>query len=367
MKSLDLGTMFLVKGEIDELVGSPVFTVERNGFLQVSSGDDTETILKENDWSYVKNGDDLYVLGEDALKLKNLLTLTKASDSVSVTQVGQFRRPMKDGLLNTAEEKLSISIIQRLIKNLLGPPNFPGETLVFCAPSNPIDSNMSVVFHQSMMTNFLKSLGYTVECIPEALAIIYSEKPTADDPDEPDGVSKFTGISMSCGAGMVNTVLALKQMPLISFSTSRSGDWIDRESSKITGHDVSAMTKFKETSLDLGKIDYADMRQASLDIFYQQMIEYTVSSFAQKFSSLTNPPSFPLEIVIAGGTASVPGFIDKFQSVIESSSLPFKIKSIRLADNPLYTVSNGCLVKAISVEKKAKESVKEQASQKSKK
>ncbi len=29
MKSLDLGTMFLVKGEIDELVGSPVFTVER--------------------------------------------------------------------------------------------------------------------------------------------------------------------------------------------------------------------------------------------------------------------------------------------------------------------------------------------------
>ncbi len=348
-RSLDCGTMFLVKGEID-ITDEPAFTKERNCFLLAAATDDTEETLKENNWSYAKYEDKHYILGEDAIKLKNLLTVGNQDSSIVMTKIGDLRRPMKDGILNTGEEKLSVAIIQKLITNLLGPPSKPGEVLCFCAPGDPVDKNLTVVFHRTMVTGFIKKLGYTVECIPEALAIIFSQRPVAEDPDE--GEIPFTGISFSFGAGMANICFALKKMPLINFSVAQSGDWIDIEASKVAGIDVAAMTRYKENHIDLDNVDYSDMRQAALDIFYQNMIEHALNNFAEKFNQLDNPIEFPLEIVIAGGTASVPGFLEKFKSVIYELELPFKIKEIRLADNPFYAVAHGCLVKAMSTEKK---------------
>lgn len=357
-KSIDIGTMFLVKGEIDELVKAPTFTIERNAFLKVASSDDTEETLKENNWSYVKHGDDFYILGEDAIKLKNLLTIkSKPTDSnIVVTQVGELRRPMKDGILNTSEEKLSVAIIQQLIKNLLGPPSRPNEPLCFCSPGDPVDTNLSVVFHRTMLSSFLKSLGYEVECIPEALAIIFSERPVAEDPNEPDSVAPFSGLAISFGAGMMNVCFAWKKMPLINFSVARSGDWIDQEAAKVAGIDVAAMTRFKESKFDLRSVDYSDMRQAALDIFYQNMIEHALKNFCDKFSKLDNQIDAPLEIVVAGGTSMIPGFIEKFQTVLSGMEVPFKVKNVRSAEHPLYAVSNGCLVKALSTEKKSTDS-----------
>jgi len=358
LKALDVGTGFLVKAETDELTGEVVFTSERNAFLQAATSEDTEVTLKENNWNYVKHGNDYYILGEDALKLKNLLTIHtgKELDNLVVTKVGELRRPMQHGLLNTSEEKLSIAIIQKLIQNLIGPPKFKNEVLCFCSPSDPVDSDMSVIFHQTMITTFLKGLGYNVECIPEALAIIYSERPTTIDEDGKE--SPFSGVAISCGAGLINVCFAFRKMPLIAFSILRSGDYIDREAAKVTGLNISAVTRYKESKLDLNKIDSGNLTEAALEIFYQNMIEHALEIFADKFSKLDSKIESPLEIVVAGGTATVPGFIDKFKIILESKSLPFKVKGVRLAQDPLYTVANGCLIKAISVENKIKEEIK---------
>lgn len=351
--SLDIGTMFLVKGEIDQIADEAVFTSERNCFLQATSGTDTDNILKENNWSYAVHDGNYYILGEHAIRLKNLLTVHSSAENSNIvsTKVGELRRPMKDGILNTGEEKLSVAIIQKLIENLLGPPSHPNEKLCFCAPGDPVDKNLSVVFHRTMLTNFLKKLGYDVECIPEALAIIFSERPVAEDPDEPNGEAPFSGIAISAGAGMVNCCLSFKKMPLINFSAARSGDWIDQQAAKTAGISVSAMTRYKESHLDLSNIDYSDMRQAALDIYYQNMIEHVLTTFAAKFKQLDNDITFPLEIVVGGGTASVPGFLDKFRAVLEQQELPFKVKSVRMAHNPLFAVANGCLIKALSMDK----------------
>lgn len=356
-KSVDIGTAFLVKGEIDVINQEPEFIVERNCFLKAASSDDTEDTLKENNWTYAKYGDEFYILGEDAIKIKNLLTIGGKDKNIVVAQVGDLRRPMKDGILNTGEEKLSVAIIQQLLANLIGKPSYEGEVLCFCAPGDPVDRNLTVVFHRTMLTNFLKSLGYQVECIPEALSIIFSQRPVAEDPSEESGEAPFSGIAFSFGGGMANITFAWKKMPLINFSVAQAGDFIDQESAKVAGIDVSAMSRYKEKHLDLNNIDYSDMRQAGLDIFYQSMIEHALNNFAEKFNQLDNQIESPLEIVIAGGTASVPGFLDKFKSVISGLSLPFKIKNIRLADNPFYAVSHGCLVKAISVENKNKKAL----------
>lgn len=353
MKSLDVGTAFIVKGEFID--NDPEFIVERNCFLEAAATDDTEETLRENNWSYAKYDGKYYILGEDAIKLKNLLTIntsqsTDADRQIIMTQVGSVRRPMKDGVLNTGSEKLSVAIIQKIIANLLGPPKQTGEILCFCSPADPIDKNFTSLFHKTMITNFLKSLGYEVECIPEALSIIYSERPVATDPNE--GEMPFTGIGVSLGGGMCNVCFCLKKMPLISFSICQSGDWIDEQSAKVSGIDIAAMTRFKETKLDLNNIDYSDMRQAALDIFYQNTIETVLNKFAEKFNKLDSKIDFPLDIVVAGGTSLVPGFIDKFRSVVSTLSLPFTVKDVRHATNPFYTVANGCLLKALSIENK---------------
>ena len=354
MKSLDIGTMNLCKGELDIATEEPSFTIERNCFLQAAVSDDTETTLKENNWNYVKHENNCYILGEDAIKLKNLLTVG-GDQGIVMTKVGELRRPMKDGVLNTAEEKLSVAIIQKLIFNLIGKPAFPNEVLCFCVPGDPVNKNFNVIFHKTMLTNFIKSLGYTPECIPEALAIVFSQRPVMEDSSELSGEAPFSGIGMSFGGGSINCCFSLKKMPLINFSVANSGDWIDIEASKVSGIDVSAMTRFKEKNLDLNNIDFSDIRQASLSIFYDSMIQNALTNFSAKFNQLDNHIEAPLEIVIAGGTALAPGFIDRFKTVLSTLSLPFKVKNVRLAENALYTVSHGCLVKAISVEKKSKE------------
>lgn len=353
-KSLDIGTMFLVKGEVDEIAGGSSFTVERNVFLKAATTEDTEETLRENNWSYARHNDGFYILGEDAIRLKNLLTVkaTDTNQALIATKISELRRPMQDGILNTGEEKLSVAIIQKLIGELLGQPSASGEVLCFCAPGDPVDNNLSVVFHKTMLSEFLKSLGYSVECIPEALAIIFSEQPVAEDDREEGGEALFSGISFSFGAGMCNICFAYKKMPLISFSVAKCGDWIDREAAKVAGVGMSAMTRYKEKNLNLNKVDMSDMRQAALDIFYQNMIEHALNNFTAKFNELENQIDVPLEIVVAGGTASVPGFIEKFKAVLNEQDLPFKVKGVRMAENPLYAVSNGCLVKALSIENK---------------
>jgi hypothetical protein len=353
MKSLDIGTMFLCKGELD-VADQPEFTLERNCFLQAAATDDTEQTLKENNWNFAKHGSDYFILGEDAIKLKNLLSVGSKDQSIVMTKVGELRRPMRHGVLNTNEEKLSVALIQKLIANLLGKPKHSGETLCFCVPADTVDKNISNIFHTTMLTNFVKSLGYTPESIPEALALIFSQRPVADDPSEPNGQAAFSGIGISCGAGMANCCLAWKQMPLLNMSVQNCGDWIDEQAAKVAGMEVPAMTRFKETKFDLNKVDYSDMRQAALDIFYQNMIENALTKFAAKFNQLDNPIDIPLEIVLAGGTASIPGFVEKFNLVLSGLTLPFKVKQVRLAENPLYAVSHGCLVKAMALEKKAK-------------
>lgn len=350
-KAIDVGTMFLVKSEIGKNK-KVTFTSERNCFLQAVTTDDTEQTLKDNNWSYVKHENKFYILGEDAIKLRNLLTIksSEKDKNLILTEISNLRRPMKDGVLNTGEEKLSIAIIQKIIANLVGPPSYPNEVLAFCVPGDAVDKSLSVSFHRSILINFIKSLGYVAECVPEAVAIIYSERPVAEENGEE---VPFSGISLGYGSGMCNVAFCFRKMPLINFSIAKSGDWIDKEAAKIAGNiEIPVLTRFKESKFDLRNIDPGDMKQVALDFFYQEMIKNSLTLFAEKFNKLESHIDVPLEIVVAGGTASVPGFIDKFKQVLSELELPFKVKGVRLADAPLYCVANGLLVKAIATESK---------------
>jgi len=345
---LDVGTAFLVKSKLSD-EGDTEFTQERNCFLQAASTVDTEEFLRENDWSFVQQDGDYYVVGEDAIRLKNTLSLGGDATDIVATRVGALRRPMRHGILNTGGEKLSIAIIQQILRNLLGQP-CKNQHLVYCAPAQPIDNpNITVTFHQAIMTGFFMSLGYQVECIPEALAIIFSECPVAEDEE---GEHPFSGISISCGAGMVNICMAWKKLPLIMFSIAQSGDWIDQQAANMLDMEVSVLQRFKEKELDLREKNPTDLKKLALTHAYTEMIQGVLKQLSNEFNKLETQIDSPLEIVVAGGTACVPGFIERFREVLSQFSLPFQAKVVRLAEDPFFTVANGCLVKAISNTKK---------------
>ena len=62
-------------------------------------------------------------------------------------------------------------------------------------------------------------------------------------------------------------------MPLVEFSCTKSGDWLDEQASKVSGISKGKIIKLKETKLDLNNIDFSDRALAALSIYYDEMIE----------------------------------------------------------------------------------------------
>ena len=85
------------------------------------------------------------------------------------------------------------------------------------------------------------SLGINNKPINEAMAIIYSECQK----------EKFSGISYSFGAGMVNCVMAWRGVEACKFSTARSGDFIDNSVADSLDIVSNRVTSIKEKYLDL--------------------------------------------------------------------------------------------------------------------
>jgi actin-related protein len=54
----------------------------------------------------------------------------------------------------------------------------------------------------------------------------------------------------------------------------------------------------------------------------------------------------PIDIVIAGGTSSPPGFDTMFSDVLKSSNIGIDIGEVIRPSDPLYSVARGCLVAA---------------------
>ena len=90
--------------------------------------------------------------------------------------------------------------------------------------------------------------------------------------------------------------------------------------------------------------------EEAIEIYYRNLIQYTLENIKRRFESSEGMPSFPdpVEIVCSGGTSKIGGFVEVFQDVFEEIDFPIEVKNIRRAEDPLYTVTKGCLVAALS-------------------
>jgi hypothetical protein len=322
-RGLDIGTANLASA-IQDVEGNVTIKIQRNAFIDIESDDYTRNMLTRLNVQYVVLDNRMVVVGDAAFELANIFNR-------------ETRRPMKDGVLSP-REKEAMPMERILIENLLGPPKKDGEVCYFSVPADPIDAEFNVIYHRGVFEGILRKLGYKSKTIVEGHAVVFAE--LADD--------DFTGIGISCGGGMFNVCVSYKSIPALCFSTSRAGDWIDRNVAKVLGIKQSRATAMKERGVNL--LSPRNREEEAIEIYYRNLIRYTLENIKQRFESAEGMPSFPepVEIVCAGGTSLIGGFTEVFQDVFEEIKFPIAVKNIRRADDALYSVSKGCLVAALS-------------------
>lgn len=328
-KGLDVGTAFIY---CSQKIGPQVsFKSQRNAFFDVESNEFIRDILRKSEVKHVLSQDRIYVVGNDAIKFANVFGRST-------------RRPLRSGVISPEEEE-GLLIVELLIKSVLGPPSEEGEIVYYSTPGAPVDADFDTIYHQNVIKGFLEKWGYVPKPINEGLAVIFSE--LAED--------NFTGLGISFGGGMANVCLAIMSVPVFSFSVSKAGDWIDEQVAKVTNQPVSKITFFKETSLNLkNPVAGVTKTEQALSIYYDHLIEYILEEIKKEIFRSTSIPKFetPIPIVVAGGTATPPGFLGRFKKILQKTGFPLELREARLASEPLYTVAKGTLIAAIADRKR---------------
>jgi len=325
---LDLGTANLVAAR---LTGKSVTTKRlRNAFVGID--DEQKQRLAQGNLNAVHIKDKAYIVGDEAIAIARILNQ-------------EVRRPMSSGVLNP-DEKDGRAVISALVKALVGEPDEDFEKCCFSIPAVPVDNlKANNVWHTGFFSQLLEDLGYAPEPVNEALAIVYAE--CADD--------NHTGICISHGAGQVNIACSYKLVGSLEFSICRSGDWIDNNTAAAVGIPVARVLKVKEDpDFDLQNPDALDEEIGpALYYHYAAMIKYEIQHLVQQWSKMKSQLDFPeaIPIILSGGTASLRGFKELWERELNRFSrkapLPFKVKEIRMAQDPLGAVARGLLTYAM--------------------
>ncbi len=204
---VDIGTAFFQVAEMSS-DNNIVYKTIRNAFVELPETDDTQEILKNNGWRWIKDGDHYYVIGEDSLKVSKLFPNI------------ELRRPMQDGILNKSEEKKMI-ILSELIEKSIGKAPDDKSIVCTCVSSQCVDTSGDSTFHKVRVQGMFKRLGWNVKVIEEGQAVVLSERPTVVEEDGTE--SPYSGIGISFGGGRSNCVLSYKGLQVLGLSVQRSG------------------------------------------------------------------------------------------------------------------------------------------------
>jgi len=326
-KGLDIGTNMLVAASLGE-DGVPVFKMQRDAFYKIIpksevNRNSVRASLKKRQANFIVDADEnLVVVGEDALE-------------IAIERNDVAKRPLRKGVLS-AKEKDSLPMLKLIIKSLIGKGE-EGDKIIYSVPARPVDGIFDIVYHTEMMGTYLKQMGYDSQPINEAFAIALSE--LLDE--------GLTGICMSYGAGMTNMAVIHQGDPLIEFSITRAGDYIDHAVGTALDESPSWVQLEKEAGINLLKPK--DKVGEALSIYYKTLIKYTLDNIIFEMKRRKKElPTFREEvpIVVSGGLILAEGFIEQFKSCLEELHFPINIKEIRKAKDPLRAVAHGALLAA---------------------
>ena len=322
---LDIGTNMLVVGKLNE-EGNPVFKMQRDAFYRIVPKSEVnknsiKNALNKREFNFIEDADGSFIIvGEAALEM-------------AIERNDIAKRPLRRGVISP-KEKNSLPMLKLLIENLLGRGD--GETsLVYSVPAKPIDGYFDIVYHTEIMGAYLAQMGYKAQPINEAFAIALSE--LIDE--------GLIGICLSFGAGMVNVAVIHHGDPLVEFSMTKAGDYIDTAAGQALDISPSLIQLEKESGVDL--ISPSNKIMEAVSVYYSSVIRYALENIAFELSRRNKElPIFRENVVmvVSGGLTLANGFVQRMNEVLKTMSFPIGIKEIRTAKNPMTSVANGALL-----------------------
>lgn len=338
-KGLDVGTSFIILSSSkdmnvsltnDDATNYVEYKEFRDAFFVIKPTTPVATKMIEKGLQgkvFVRDEDGTFIiLGQDAIE-----KAVERNDSA--------KRPMFRGVVSPKEREAR-RVLSYILKEVVGQAEEENEKIVFCVPAQPIDQDdedFDVGYHEDVVKNVLAECGYAARAINEAEALCYSELEHDD----------YTGIALSCGAGMVNCCIMLNGEPTVMFSTTKSGDWVDRMSAVATSEPDSVVQAEKEQGdFVIGGPVPENQVLCAVQAYYERLIDYTTKTLAAALENHSALPKFkePLPIVLGGGTSRARGFVDVFRAKLAENNFPLPIKEVRHARDPLHAVARGCLI-----------------------
>lgn len=328
-KGLDVGTSFIVLA--NDAADGVEYKDFRDAFYAIKPTTPVATKMIEKGLAgrvFVKDEDGTFILlGQDAIE-----KAVERNDSA--------KRPMYRGVVSP-KEKDAKRILAFILKEVVGQAGEADEKIVFCIPAQPVDqedADFDVGYHEDVVKLILTDAGYAPRAINEAEALCYSEFENDD----------YTGIGLSFGAGMVNVCVMLNGEPTVMFSTTKSGDWVDRMAAVAVNEPDSVVQAEKEHGSFVVGQPHDDPILGAVASYYDRLIDYTTKQLAAALAGHKSLPKFkePLPIAVAGGTSRATGFVALFAEKLVANGFPLPIKEVRHAADPLHAVARGCLIAA---------------------
>lgn len=330
MVGLDIGTSLLVSARSEEK-DKITYREHRDAFYKISPTSPIAAKMIEKGLqgtTFFKEGNTFIVTGQDAI-------------NKAIERNDSALRPLKRGVLSP-EQKDSLPILKFILKELLGEPKSTNEICVYSIPGQPIDVpdySFDVGYHEGVIGNFIKELGYETKALNEAEAIGYSE--LLDN--------SLTGLAISFGAGMVNFCLLSSGEVIAKFSITKGGDWVDRLCAVATQLPDSVVQAEKEAGGYSVSPSYSPQTalHAAIKIYYERLMEYAITQMCSYLSSVVKikfKESVPVRI--SGGTVKAEGSLELFNSILlkHDDKLPFLVASTGIVRDPLRVVARGCLI-----------------------
>ncbi len=269
-----------------------------------------------------------YVVGQAAVEM-----------AYTLPQIN-LRRPMKDGCLNP-QEKDAFRILSIMMHSLIGEVGTDREVLYYSVPANAINQETDADFHSSVLASIFKAYkvnNKTIQAFPinEGLALVFAELLEKN----------YTGVGISFGAGMVNLCYSIFSAPVFQMSLVNSGDWIDKMAAKACGESTTVINKEK-MKIDLNKAP-TNLVERAIKTQYELLIQKTVTAIKKAIveAGTKAHTEQPLDIILGGGTASPPGFVELFAQAVKDSQWTIPVGEIKRPNDFLYSVARGCLIAA---------------------
>jgi len=326
----DCGTYNLVVCSRDQ-ENKFAYKREVNAFLQIPLDDRfLFNMMKNAGVPLIEREKVAYALGESSVRMAYTM-----SDL-------ELRRPMSQGCVNP-KEKDAFEILKIMIHSLIeGNVKTDNDILYYSTPANALNEETDVDYHSKILQAILKAYESSdnKKIVPypinEGLALVYAEL----------AEKNYTGVGISCGAGMVNVCFAMFGAPVFAFALVNSGDWIDKMAAKATG-DSSTFINKEKTKVNLVE-EPTSLVQRAIQTQYRLMIEKTVIGIKKGLSGAGKKirSDDPVDMVVAGGTSIPAGFDQLFKEIIMQAELPINIGNIIRPSDPLFSVSRGCLIAA---------------------